>query len=872
MSVAFRSRLRFFVGHCPVLRKRVENPFSMKTLIPILLLMSGILSAAESPTEWQNLPPIPDAEGFAGSYAGVADGKLIVAGGANFPGAKPWEGGTKLWYDKIFILDEPKGTWREASEKLPRPLGYGVSITTPDGVICIGGSDSESHRAEVFRISLSGNEATFTDLPPLPQPLANMSGALLGDTIHILGGIAAPSSTTALDTHYTLDLTRKEDGWKTAEPIPGGGRMLAACGVQDGSIFLVGGAALKVGAEGKIERIWLNEALRFTPGKGWRKIADAPRISVAAPSPMPSIGPSTLLLLGGDDSSQLDASPEAHKGFPKTIFAYHTITDTWQPFGEMPSAPVTATTVDWHGRTVIPSGEVKPGVRTPAVLSAVFKGHARAGFGFWNYSALILYLLGMVAIGWYFSSRNHDAGDYFTGGGNLPWWAVGMSIFATMLSSITFMAVPAKAYATDWTFLWANLPILLIAPFIIRIYLPFFRRLNVTSAYEYLEKRFNLAARLYGSAAFVLFQLGRQAIVLLLPSLALATVSDIDVRTCIILMGALCVAYTVMGGIQAVIWTDVCQTFVLLGGGLLALGLVMFNTEGGVSGFFETADIHNKFHSVNWTLDPSTAANAFWVILVGNFFINLIPYTSDQTVVQRYMTTADETKAASSIWLNALMAMPATLLFFLIGTALFVFYHHHPEALDPAQATDAIFPAFILENLPAGVAGIVIAGIFAAAQSTVSSSLNSVSAVLTTDFWKRLGWPGIGADGGLRLARILTAVIGIFATCAALVLAEMGLKSLWDAWSSLIGLAASGLAGLFALGIFSTRANSAGAIIGAIASAFALFFVQRFTDIHFFLYAAIGILTCVSVGWIASLLIPTPTRDLNNLTIHTKRP
>ena len=823
-----------------------------KTLLTLLL--STVMLQAEQPIDWKTLPPIPDQEGFAGSFAGIVDAKLFVAGGANFPDAKPWEGGTKVWYDKIFLLETPSSTWQEVG-KLPRPLGYGASVTTSNGIILIGGNDSETHHPDVLKISFGNNGSLeFTDLPSLPKPLANLSAALLGTTIYVVGGIEAPDSTSASTSFFSLNLSDPKSGWKTEPTPPFQPRMLSAAAALDDSLFIVGGAALQPGADGKPERIWLKDVHRFTPGKGWKQLTDAPQITVAAPSPMPSLGNNTLLLLGGDDSSQLDTAPDAHPGFPKTVFAYNATTDTWRPFGEMSTALVTSNAVDWNGKIIIPGGEIKPGTRSTAVLSGEILPHKKAAFGFWNYTALILYLLGMVAIGWYFARSNADSDDYFTGGGTMPWWAAGISIFATMLSSLTFMSVPAKAFYTDWTFIWANSGILLVAPIVIAIYLPFFRRLKVTSAYEYLEKRFNLAVRLYGSAAFVLFQLGRQAIVLLLPSLALATVSDLDVRLCIVLMGALCVAYTVMGGIRAVIWTDVCQTVVLLGGGILALIIVLLNTEGGISGLFETASAAGKLHSINTTLDPSTAANAFWVIIIGNFFINLIPYTSDQTVVQRYMTTPDEKRAARSIWTNALLAIPATVLFFLIGTALFVFYKSHPGRLDPTQPADAIFPAFILGNMPVGIAGIVIAGIFAAAQSTVSSSLNSVAAVLTTDFWQRLSSETRTEKQTLRIARILTAVVGVFATCAALVLAEMDLKNLWDASNTFIGLAASGLAGLFALGIFSRRANAPGALIGAASSIAVLYLVQRYTDIHFFLYAAIGILTCIIVGFAASLL------------------
>lgn len=839
----------------------------VKQLLTILVtaFLPASVMHAEELLNWSQLPPIPDAEGFASPFAGVVDDQLVVAGGANFPDAKPWEGGQKVWYDSVFVLSSPEGKWKDVG-KLPRALAYGASITTEEGLICIGGSDATTHHAEVFRLELHDDTVAITDLPSLPSRCANLTGALLGRTVYVAGGIESADAIEALHNVWTLDLDHLDAGWKVIDPWPGPGRMLATSGVQDGSFFIVGGAGLRAGSDGKPERIWLQDGYRYTPGKGWRRIADTSQVSVAAPSPMPAIGASTLLLIGGDDGAQVTVEPSDHRGFPKNVFAYHTVTDTWRPVGEIPIGLVTTSTVRWGDRIVIPGGERMPGTRSNQVWSGTLTLEGKTPFGWLNYTTLCAYLAGMVGIGWFCSRGNHTTDDYFKGGGNIPWWAAGMSIFATMLSSLTFMSVPAKAYMTDWTFLWANLPILFLAPFIIGIYLPFFRKLRITTAYEYLEKRFNLAARLYGSAAFILFQLGRQAIVLLLPALALATVSDLDVNVCILLMGALCVAYTTMGGIRAVIWTDVVQTVVLIGAALVTLVLVILGTEGGLGGFLDIARAQDKMHAVNWTWDVTTASNAFWVILIGNLFINLVPYTSDQTVVQRYMTTKDEKSAARSIWTNALMAMPSTLLFFLIGTALFVFYHQHPERLDAQQTPDAIFPAFILQNLPAGIAGIVIAGIFAAAQSTVSSSLNSVSTVLTVDVWQRLGWTTEAKS--LRLAKTLTIVIGVFATVAALILAELNLKSLWDAYNSLVGLAGSGLAGLFTLGIFSRRAHGTGALIGALTSAVVLYFVQQ-TNLHFFLYAAVGILTCVSVGWLASVLLPAPSRSIDGLTRHS---
>lgn len=316
---------------------------------------------------WHQLPPIPDGEGFAGPFAGTHHGALIVAGGANFPDKRPWEGGTKVWYDHVLVLEKPTGPWRKVG-KLPRPLGYGVSITTKEGVICAGGSDAAGHHNDVFRLSWTQGQLAITPLPPLPVPCANMCGALMGSTVYIAGGIETPTATKALNTLWALDLKEPGRGWKALEPIPGRERMLATAGVVGGSFYVFGGAALKAGADGKPVREWLRDAWRYTPDTGWRRVADLPRVSVAAPNPAPEED-GRLLVIGGDDGAQVDVEPTRHKGFPREVLAYDPRRDQWQSAGEVPFSLVTTASVEWRDRVVIPGGEAKPGIRSVQVWS-----------------------------------------------------------------------------------------------------------------------------------------------------------------------------------------------------------------------------------------------------------------------------------------------------------------------------------------------------------------------------------------------------------------------------------------------------------------------------------------------------------------------
>lgn len=489
----------------------------------------------------------------------------------------------------------------------------------------------------------------------------------------------------------------------------------------------------------------------------------------------------------------------------------------------------------------------------------------RTTFGLINYAILIAYLGLNLLVGIYFARRQKSTNDYFRGGQRISWWAAGIAIFGTQLSSLSFMAVPAKTYATDWTYITAAVAVVLVAPIVVLAYLPFFRRLDITSAYEYLEKRFNLGVRLFGSTAFVLMQTGRMAIVLYLPALALSVVSDVNIYVCLITMGMLSTIYTILGGAEAVTWTEVLQFFVLVGSALLTLFLIFNSVAGGFSELVQTAYADGKLQMAIWSWDYSIAS--IWVVLIGNLFAQLVPYTSDQAVIQRYLTTPDEKQASRAIWLNALFTLPSALIFYGIGTSLYVFYKQNPNLVSSSLQNDAIFPWFIVNQMPVGLSGLVIAGLFAAGQS---GSQASIATAIVTDFYERLN-PNAEDWKALRLARWLTLLLGVAGVGAAALMATYPIKSVWDIFLTILGLFGGSLAGVFALGIFTKRAHAAGAVIGIIVSVVVLFLVQRYTAVHFFLYAGIGIVVCVIAGYVASILIPGKTKSLEGLTIFTMK-
>jgi SSS family solute:Na+ symporter len=815
------------------------------------------------PFDWSELPQLPLATG--GPFAGESGGALVVAGGSHFPGLPAYQGGAKEWVDSVFVLPEGAARWQSMA-RLPEPRGYGASFTVPEGLVIAGGSNATGHTAEVLLLHWADGELQLEHLPELPHPIANTAGAVLGRMLYVLGGQVSPGSTAGSRNFWRLDLDRRGDGWRELEPWPGPGRILPAVAAQDGAVYLISGAELLPGEDGSVGRRFLTDAYRYRPASGWERIADVPHPVVAAPAG--AYGSAHVLVFGGDTGEHFHRQAELqerHPGFSRDVLAYHTVTGRWIRIGSLPPmSQLTTTLVRHRGAVVIPTGEDRPAHRSSRVLLGQ-PASAQAQLGALDFSVLGIYLVGLVVTGAYFARRKSTTEEFFLAGRRIPWWAAGLSIYGTQLSALTFMAIPAKAYATNWVFFLVNMGILLVAPLVVHFYLPFFRRLRITTAYEYLELRFNLAVRWFGSISFILLQLGRMGIVVALPSIALSTVTGIPLVVSILLMGILTTLYSVLGGIEAVIWTDVLQVVVLLGGALVSLVLIVARV-GGPGELLTVAAEAGKFHLIDWTWDHTTTA--LWVVLLGNFLANLVPYTSDQAVVQRYLTTPDEKSAARAIWTNALLAIPGTAVFFAVGTALFVFYQAHPENLNPALAADAIFPWFISRQLPAGIAGLVIAGIFAAAMSSLDSSMNSVATVGVSDFYRRIN-PAATDRSALKLARGLTVALGILATATALLIATSGVESLWDVFLGILGLIGGALAGVFGLGIFTRRAHGRGALIGALTGAATVLAVQQYTDVHFFLYAGVGISTCFVVGFLASLALPAPRRDIEGLTIHT---
>ncbi|MGF7082879.1 galactose oxidase [Mucilaginibacter sp. UYCu711] len=360
----------------------------MKTniLLTAFLFMAITVSAQKPGFKWGQLASIPDEHGFAGSFAGISNGALIVAGGANFPdGGAPWTGSKKAWTDKIFVLKKPTGKWKLAAT-LPQPLGYGVSISYHNKLICVGGSNTGGHVATVFAMNYINGKIEIENWPELPEALANSCGAVVGHTLYIAGGLLSPDAKNTASVFWSLDLDKPKSGWKNLATWPGSPRMLSVAGSLNGTFYLFSGTDLEDKA-GVAHRHYLTDAYAHTPGTGWKKLADLPRAVVAAAGPASPYHKNQLLIFGGDDGALADnaaALKEKHPGFSGDILSYNTTANKWTSAGRIKTnklsdaaenpnkslwAPVTTTSVLWHGALVIPGGEVRPAVRTARVLT-----------------------------------------------------------------------------------------------------------------------------------------------------------------------------------------------------------------------------------------------------------------------------------------------------------------------------------------------------------------------------------------------------------------------------------------------------------------------------------------------------------------------
>jgi solute:Na+ symporter, SSS family len=392
----------------------------------------------------------------------------------------------------------------------------------------------------------------------------------------------------------------------------------------------------------------------------------------------------------------------------------------------------------------------------------------------------LIYMLAIVGFGISFSFRKRTAQDFTTGGGRLPTWTIGMSIFATYVSSISFLALPGNAYMTNWNGLVFSFSIPLAAWVAVNYFVPLYRKLKCESAYFYLEQRFGAWARIYASCCYLLTQLARMGAIVYLIALPMNAFLGWSIPVMIILIGFSVLLYAMWGGIEAVIWADAVQGIVLIFGALACLGVILFGK-----------------------LEFTTST--FWMILVYGLFINLQNFGIDQSYVQRYLTANSEGEAKKATWFGSLLYVPVSFVFFFMGTALFAYYESFPDLLPEGIIGDKVFPHFIVNQLPVGLTGLLIASIFAAGMSTVSTSINSSATVILSDHFSKYIHPNPSEKLSLRVLRISSLVMGLLSILVGL--AFNGVSNTLEGWWALSSIFSGGILGLFLLGLLSKAKN-----------------------------------------------------------------
>ncbi len=469
---------------------------------------------------------------------------------------------------------------------------------------------------------------------------------------------------------------------------------------------------------------------------------------------------------------------------------------------------------------------------------------------------LIAYVLLVTGFGCLFYRRSSDVEGFMLAHRRLPGWVVGLSIFGTYLSSISFLALPGKAYTSNWSPFVFSLSLPFAAWVAVRWFIPLYRSTGDVSAYAYLERRFGLWARLYAMVFYLLTQLARMGTIFFLVALAMETLTGWDLPTIIIITGILVTLYTFVGGIEAVIWTDAIQSVILTLGAVVSLATIIWLMPGGIGQIMEIANEADKANLGSF--DFSFTEQGFWLVMIYGIFINLQNFGIDQSYVQRYQTARSLKDAQRSVWIGALTYIPVSALFLFLGTALFAYYQVNTGLLPTEIAGDKVFPHFIVNELPAGLTGLVIAALFAAAMSSADTSMNSSATLLMNDVYLRIFKPEATADSQIKFLRRMTLVLGVLGTSTALLM--ISIKGALDTWWSLAGIFSGGMLGLFLLGILSRRARSFEAatavVIGLLVISWASLSpkmdVWWSNPFHSFMTIVIGTLTIFLVGVIIS--------------------
>lgn len=502
------------------------------------------------------------------------------------------------------------------------------------------------------------------------------------------------------------------------------------------------------------------------------------------------------------------------------------------------------------------------------------------GFTMIDLIILIVYLVAVLFAGLFFAKKEMKGKEYFKGDGTVPWWVTSVSIFATLLSPISFLSLAGNSYAGTWLMWFAQLGMLLAIPLTIKFFLPIYSKLGIDTAYHYLELRFgSKGLRVLGAVMFIIYQVGRMSIIMYLPCMVLGSLTGINVNLLIAIMGIIAIIYSYSGGLKSVLWTDFIQGSVLLIGVTFGLIFLISHIDGGIGAIFHEFTANQKFLAADQPIvNANFLKDSVLLMVIGAGINTMSSYVSSQDIVQRFTTTTDTKKLNKMMLTNGGLSIFIATVFYLIGTGLYVFYQVQGNTLPPAAQQDQIFASWIAFELPVGITGLLLAAIYAAAQSTLSTGLNSVAASWTLDIQERLTKKKLSFEKQTKIGQNVSLIVGIFAIIIAMILANGGVKSAYEWFNGFMGLVLGILIGTFILGAFTKVANTFGAALAFIAASAVMIGIKYFApagSVSIWAYSIISIIVSLAVGIPASMIWRKVKGDTSvpaaNTTIYKSR-
>lgn len=824
----------------------------------ICMLLPDPAMAAKAPEvsqkiEWKTAG-VPGLSALApGGFVGKAGRVLLAAATSPTPRG---DGALSIWTAPMSTEAGKGESWKESAVTVPV---WAASAQWEDRLIVAGGMLGGKPVASVSILSIDGSGAVQSkNVPDLPIPLAGAGAAMIGTTLYVYGGVSALEPAVFEKKLLKLDFT---DGvpaaaWVEGEVFPNSPRAFFAVTAQYGMLCVFGGIEPDLGLS-KESWVYRPQPIEATSYIGWKRVSDLPQPSARASAV--ALGQASVMVVGGIQGETVSALPPVDVSIQKDDrpWLYHTVTDAWCPFDKgLPAINALALKMDPGLWLVGRDGTQE--ISFPRMMRQLV---------IIDYIVVIGYFVILASIGFYFAKQESSA-EFSLGNRKVKWWAAGISMFATGASAISFMAIPALAFATNLVWTLPVVATLIPAYFITAYYIfPLLRRMEITSTYEYLERRFNNPLRLIASAQCIAIQtIGRTAVVLVLPALAIASVTGMNVFLSVLLMGILTTIYTAVGGFESVIWTEVFQGVLKFIAPLAMVVVAIVSLPGGFGEFWKTSGDYGKFDMALVTWDVTVPA--IWILLISYMLQFTVVKAGDQPIIQRvFSAPLHEVRRVTAMEVSC--AILIGILSNVLGIAIFSYFRAHPEQFSPTAQNDQIVPLFVTQAMPPGFAGMVIAAIFASAMATVASAMNSVATIYTEDFYPKIR-PKATDKQRLRTLKITSYVVGIVGTSMALLLAGTNPKSLMVVWSQIVSLMGGGVVGVYSLGMFTKRVNGFGAVCGAIASIVITLLVKLYTPLHWSTYMPIAILSCMVVGYLCSLFSPQ-TKDLEGLTVFTPK-